>query len=124
MLGINLGIENTKALLGYIFIAISSAFTLDKNGDGKVSVNEAIMGIMPLAMNYSGIATAAPEAVKEARDYTPEEIDELVLYVQDNFDLPDGHDRAERLVKRVINAAHYNYHFFRDLKAEFKGETG
>ncbi len=119
----SLGIQNSKDLLGYIFLTIVSALTLDKNKDGKVSVNEAIMGIMPLAMNYSGISTAAPEAIKEARDYTPDEIDELVQYVQDNFDLPDNLDNVEAIVKRVINGAHYNYHFIRDLKQAFSGSA-
>lgn len=115
------GITNIKTMLGFIFLALNAALTLDKNNDGKVTATESITGLLPLGMQISIVSEAAPESVKEFKDLEPEEIDELVEYVQQNIDLPPERDAAERLIKRIVNGLHYNYHFIRDIKEELSG---
>ncbi len=116
-----MGIQNIKVILLFLFNALNSALKIDANSDGKVGWREALAVFMPLAFDYERIADAVPELKAEFKDLTAEEIEELVQFANDNLDLDATHDQLERIIKRIINALHYNYRFITEMKSVLAG---
>lgn len=111
------GIESLKALLEFTLLSVNKALDIDTNKDKKVSLSEVLSAVTTISFKIPGIFDSLPEVRAEWKDLSREEMDELVKWFADHFDLPAQHDKAEAIIKKVISMVQYNYKFYQEMKA-------
>lgn len=113
-----MGTEALKLFINFLTLAVQQVLTLDDNKDGKVSIAEAFEAIYKIAPKLPGIYNDLPQVRKEIKDLTPEEINELVIAFQKEFDLPGvERDKLEAIIKKSVSIIAANYNYYRDMKA-------
>lgn len=115
--GNEVGIENLKVALGFGLTAVNEGFDIDKNNDKEIDVGEIFAVVTAISFEFPQLRKALPFLDKERKDLTPEEIDELLLFVNDELDLPAKFDNLEEVIKIIVNAVNYNLRVARKLKA-------
>lgn len=112
----SMGTENLKTLMKFIFLSLGEVLTIDKNGDGKLSISEGFSILTTLSFRFPEIYEAFPLLKEEWSDLDDAEREDLIQFFENELDLPMKHDRIEFIIKRTINAISYNYRYFRDMK--------
>jgi len=113
------GIENLKAMLKFLFLAVIESLTIDKNSDGKTSISEILSAITTVSFRFPALYEAFPWLKKEYKDLNDEEREELRLFVESDLDLPMKYDNIEEAIKLTVNALAYNYRYAKKMKEIF-----
>jgi hypothetical protein len=113
-----MGTEALKLFINFLTLAVQQVLTLDDNKDGKVSYAEVFEAIYNIVPKLPAMYNNLPQVKKEIKDLTPEEINELVIAFQQEFDLPGvERDKLEAIIKKSVNIIAANYNYYRDMKA-------
>jgi len=113
----SLGIDHLKQLVKFIILAVQKGTTIDEDKNGRISLVEAFSILTSLGFKFPAVYNAFPEAIREWKDLTQEEIDELVQWFSEEFDLPGvEHGRIEALVKECVQAIVDNYNHVQRIK--------
>lgn len=119
----NFGVEGLKTGLSVVAGIVKTAFSLDVNGDGEVDSTERISFITSIIPQAFPFFSLYPQLKEEVTDrITNEEFEELVAHVQQLDFLPQGKDKAEQYVKKVILWINYNRRFIADSIELFKND--
>jgi len=113
------GIDNLKKLLAFTIVAVVTTLDLDQNKDGKLSASEGFSAITTLSFRFPELVEAFPMLKKEWKDLDDGEIKQLVEYVNQELDLPMRVDHVEMALKLTINMLHYNYRYYKNIRAIF-----
>ncbi len=112
------GITNLRDLIKLIIIAIQKTTRLDDNKDGRISLIEGLTLITTLGFKIPAAYNAFPEVIAEWKDLTKDELDELVRWFAEEFDLPGLESgRIEALVKEAVAIIVDNYNHVLRIKA-------
>lgn len=112
------GIESLKDALKFLFMAIEEIATADSNQNGKIGWLEGLSLVKNVGMKIPRILKQIPDIREEWKDLTQAELDELVRWFTEEFDLPGlEHDRIEKVIKIGARAIVANYNTYRELKA-------
>lgn len=117
-----LGIENLKRLITAVAAQAAAAFSIDANGDGKISTGEYTSfgtGFLLAALGNAGTAQAA---FPEIKDIEGDEFGQLTKHVIATKFLPDSEAEAEKLIKLVVITAYLNKVMVDTIIATSKGE--
>lgn len=113
-----MGTESIKIFIKFLILSTQELLSLDDNKDGKVSIAEAFEVIYALAPKLPGVYNNLPEVTKEIKDLSAEEIDELVLWFQQEFDLPGlEREKLVAIIKKSVSFLAAAYNYYRDMKA-------
>ena len=112
------GIDNLRDLIKFIIVAVQKTTAADSNEDGKISMIEALNVITSVGFKIPGALRSFPEVRAEWKDLTKAEMDELVVWFAEEFDLPKlEHGKIEALVKESVAIIVTNYNHILRIKA-------
>lgn len=107
------GIEGIKTTAAFVFLVIDKFE--EALEDNKITVIEGISLIPGIVVKVPGLLEAVPQLGPEFGDLDSEELEELVQYFRDNFDLED--DNVEEIVEIIIDYIAYTYNAVVRVKA-------
>lgn len=118
------GVTSLKRGLAIIAGMVNSAFYIDANGDGNISLSEKIQYAGTLVPQVFPIVGLLPDIRNETRrgELTSAEIDEVVDYAVTLDFLPNDRDEAEEYVRDVILWINYNRRFVAKTIKRFNKE--
>lgn len=111
------GIENLSQLIKFITIAIQKTSSIDTDGNHRISLLEGLSVITTLGFKIPAVCNAFPESVKEWRDLSEGEIDQLVERFKGDFDLPGiENGRIKAIILKSIDIIVDNYNHVQDIR--------
>jgi len=113
------GIKETKEVLACV-LDFSEGIAVSLDNDGEIGWEDAINFVGALKSIPSAFAGIS-EVPAELSDLTPEEIEELVTYVVEEFDIPQ--DTAEERIERALKIGLEIYDYVQDLISDFDKEV-
>ena len=97
------GIESLKDLIKFIIIATQKALSADANKDGKINLIEAFSVMTAIGFKIPSLTKVLPNVIPEWKDLTREEMDELVRWFAEEFDLPGlEKGKIEALIEEAL----------------------
>lgn len=113
-----LGTAHLKSLIKDLIKCVQQTATVDANQNGKISLIEALSVMASFGFKIPAIYNAIPEVKAEWKDLTPEELEELVVWFTEEFDLPRvEHGKLEAIIKKSVAIIVDNYNHIQDLKS-------
>lgn len=116
------GIDSLKSLIKFVLTATEEIATIDSNKDHRIQLTELFSALTTLGIKVPGLLSAIPNIKEEWKDLTREELDELVKWFTEEFDLPlleSG--KLEAVIKRTAVMLVYNFNYYRDIREILQG---
>jgi len=109
------GIESLKSLTEFIILAVQATMDIDANKDRKVSLTEVLTLVTQVGFKIPGVYDKLPEIRAEWKDLSDQEIQELVIWFADRFDLPKN-IKLEEIIRSTAKMLVYNYQYYRQIR--------
>lgn len=114
------GIESLKDAIKFLLMSVQEISNADRNSDGKVGWMEGLLLVKNVGLKIPSILKQIPEIRDEWKDLSPAELDELVAWFTDEFDIPGlEHERIEKIIEISAAVLVYNYHKYREIRDLF-----
>jgi len=111
-------IANLKAVIQFGIRATQEVIAIDDNKDKKISFGETLEAITSIGLSIPPFVTAIANVKEEWKDLSREELDELVQWFTEAFDIPSLESgKIEAIVKKTAAMIVYNYNYYRDIRA-------
>lgn len=110
------GIEALKSLTEFVILSFEATLNVDANQDRKVSFAEALNLVTQIGFKMPGVYDQLPAIKAEWKDLSDQEIQDMVSYFADRFDLPKN-DKLEKIIRITAKMLVSNYLYYRDMRS-------